>query len=58
MTEGFSELAGRNFIKLAVKVVKLSLQDKFVLEFREIAPFLYKGRRHTGRCRKVGYNEL
>jgi len=26
-----------------MKVVRLSLQDKFVLEFRKVAPFLDKG---------------
>ena len=48
-TERFSGAAGRNFTKLKVKlkVVKLSLQDKFVLEFRKVAPFLHKGRRQT-----------
>ena len=31
--ECFSEMAGQNFNKLEVKVVKPSLPDKFVLEF-------------------------
>jgi len=41
MTECFSEMACRNFIKLEVKAVKVSLQDKLVLEFCKIAPFLH-----------------
>jgi len=52
MTER-SGVTGRNFTKLEVKVVKLSLQDKFVLEFRKVDPFLHKGRRQTGRFRKI-----
>jgi len=32
--ERFSGLAGRNSIKLEMKVVKLSLQDKLALESR------------------------
>jgi len=53
-TDNFSEMTGRNFTRLEVKVVKLSLRDKSVLEFRKVAPFLNKGRRQTGRCRKKG----
>jgi len=33
----------QNFTKLEVTVVKLSLQDKFVLEFRNVAPLLHRG---------------
>ena len=38
-------MAGQNFTKLEVKLVKLSLKDKFVLEFRKVVPFLHKGHR-------------
>ena len=44
MTEHFSGVAGYNFTKLGVDVVKLSFQDMFVLEFQKVAPFLHKGR--------------
>jgi len=58
MTESFSGLAGpgRNFTKLEVKIVKASLQDKFVLEFRKVAPFLHKG--GMGHCRKNRYRKM
>jgi len=46
MAERFS-WAVWNFIKVE-KIVKLSLQDKFVLEFIKVAPFM-----HKGRCRKL-----
>ena len=42
-------VARRNFTKLQANVVKLSLHDQLVLEFRKSAQFLHKGRRQTGR---------
>jgi len=42
MTEHFSELDGQNFNKLEANVVKLSFQDKFVLDFKNVALFLHK----------------
>jgi len=46
------------------EVVVLSLQDKSVLEYRKVAPFLQKGRRHTAaaengsRCRERRLNKI
>jgi len=37
-TERFSGVDGRNFTKLEVNLVELSLQDKFVLEFAAKLP--------------------
>jgi len=42
MRELFLGLTGWNFAKLEVKVVKLSRPDKFVLQFRKVAPFLHR----------------
>ena len=50
--ERFSGVAGRNFTKLELNIVKLSIQDQFVLEFRKLSPFLHKDRRQTGRLQK------
>jgi len=58
-SECFSGVTGRNFTKLEVKIVKLSLQNKFVSEFRKVALFLHKGRRlQAGRYRKMCKNAL
>jgi len=53
MTEGFSAAAGQNF-KLEMNVVKLFLQDKFVLEFWKVAMFLNKGHQQTSEGVKMG----
>ena len=50
--ERFSGVAGRNFTKLELNIVKLSIQDQFLLEFRKLSPFLHKDRRQTGRLQK------
>ena len=42
MTEHLSGVSGWNFTKLEVNVVKVSFQDKFVLEFCKAATFLHK----------------
>jgi len=48
------EVAEHNFTRLEVKVIKLSVQDKFVLESEKFVPFLHKDCWHMGRCRKWG----
>jgi len=35
-------VAEHNFTRLEVKVIKLSVQDKFVLESEKFVPFLHK----------------
>jgi len=52
-------MVGRNFAKLEVKVVKLSLRYNFVLEFRKVVSFLHRGRRQTAdRFRKNGLKSV
>jgi len=41
MTERFSEVAGHKFTRGESSQTG-SLQDKFVLEFQKVAPFLHK----------------
>jgi len=50
--ERFTEVVGRNFIKLELKVIRLFLQDKFLLEFQKVAPLLHYGHRQMGLCQK------
>jgi len=54
MTGTFSGVAWRNCSKLEVNVVKLSLQDRFVLEFKKVVPFLYTGCRQEKGGSKIG----
>jgi len=56
----FSSVAGRNFNETGWEGSQIipSVQDSFVLNFSQVAPYLHIGCRRTGRCRKMGWNYI